>query len=474
MAAEKNFEPAHMKVELFEPKGWKFDVRVHVTYWDDTVISSSRKPVSVKLGDMVLTWDGEHWYADNLEFCGLKNVTKINRFVKKSKYSNSIYPASEIEKRNGDPHGDHCISSMTRFSDLPKSDYRVYYSPSLYEMRPLPEGRRDSRELFKDATNDIELVSIIERFSELSTKRSYLWQESNLWNYLKSTETENRPLFFGDDSWWRERYSKVNFYNSTEEEFSLHGIPGKLYYGSDSGTIIVDPKFSKYLIEINGGIEGINLILKSIENEANEYGKEQEALVLEYNEKASKYSVPLLTQKEYLSINNILTPELDDPSQLPTWDWSDFNAIVVNPGANQEGNYWNREDLNAKPIELKGCRTTRPNKDWQFTVIVDTKGKVWKYPPIRDYVEAFRNGKPVSVFGPHVYRYKRLAYPPTYDFKRGGLRLGVWFFVRNLLLCKFSAEIGHNKYSFMTYEIYKWNNTPEMDNYLLTHKEFID
>jgi hypothetical protein len=472
MANNDDFKPTLMKVKLSKPKGWEFDLQVYVTYFDDTAIYSSRKPVSVRLGDMVLTWNGNNWNADNLEFCGLKNVTKINRFVKSSKYSDSVYPASEIEKRNGDPYADyHCISSMTRFSNLPESDYRVYYSPNLFDMRPLPDGNRRSRELFKDATNDIELVSLVEKWMELSNKRSYLWIKNCLWDDLKCTETETSPLLLGNDSWWwKERLSKVDYYNSSEKEFSLHGVPGP---GINSGTVILDPKFSKYLIEINGGIKGINFILESIKNEAKKCEEEQDALELEYCEKASKYSVPLLTQKEYLRINNILTPDLD-PSQLPTWDWSDFNAIVVNPGANQESNYWNREDLNAKPIELKGCRTTRPNKDWQFTVIVDTKGKVWKYPPIGNYVKAFKDGKPVSVFGPHVYRYKPLVYHSTYDFKRNGLRLGAYFFVNNLLLCKFLAEIEHNKYSFMKYSIYNLGSTFEMDNYLLTHEEFID
>ena len=131
--------------------------------------------------------------------------------------------------------------------------------------------------------------------------------------------------------------------------------------------------------------------------------------------------------------------------------------------------------LNGEPFVVKAAEIHYPRipQPWKVDLQLFPVGMVEKAHRILP-VPVSRDGKPVPVFGPHVYRYKPLVYPPTYDFKRGGLRLGVWFFVRNLLLCKFSAEIGHNKYSFMTYEIYKWNNTPEMDNYLLTHKEFIN
>lgn len=428
---------AKLKLQLTNPN-WLVDLDCSCTFFDDTVISSSEEPISLLIGNIVLSWDGSTWSSYNITKPG--NLSSIpdmpNRFIM-SKYFHSdkppLYSVAEIDKyRYG-----------IEFNNLPNSVYRVSYVPNISLMKGDKESSPKS--FFHDLRSDVELAMLSEKYNSIDQTSRLITDSILLWKRLLGKniallkyEYENGTL------------SVVSFFNFPEQELMSHFSYNGKRWGYE-----LDPEFLEKVYEFNGGSVGINKIISELRAKFSEIHKNKGSILKEFSTKAEKYSVPLLTQQEYLSAKNIIPiqPENLDPYFLPDWNMSDFNAIVINPGANQEGNSWHRVDYDANPEIIKGGRKYYPNKDWQFSVVVDTSGKIWRYLPIPDWIRASYNGQDYEVCGPHVYRYKPLKDKSYFDFKQKKIRIGRAFFTTELLMCRFSAEIRFDSRSNMEYRI---------------------
>ena len=431
-----------LKLLLTNPD-WLVDLDCSCTFFDDTVISSSKEPISLLIGNIVLSWDGSTWSSYNITKPGkLSSIPDTpNRFIM-SKYFTSdkppLYSADEIDK----------YKFGIEFNKLPNSKYKVSYVPEICLMRGDKESSPTS--FFSDLRNDVELALLSEKFDSISQTSKLISTSICFWKNLLE---KNVRLFSHELD--NNLLSTVNFFNFPKQELISHlsytggvGVRGV-------GIYVLDQDIAEKIYELNGGSDGINKIISELKVRFSEIHKTRLSIMKEFKVKAEKYAIPLLTQQEYLSAKNIIPiqPEDLDPYFLPDWNMSDFNAIVINPGANQEGNTWHRVDYDANPEIIKGGRKYYPNKDWQFSVVVDTSGKIWRYLPIPDWVRASYNGQDYEVCGPHVYRYKPLKDKSYFDFKQKKIRIGRAFFTTELLMCRFSAEIRFDSRSNMEYRI---------------------
>lgn len=428
-----------LELQLTNPD-WLVDLDCSCTFFDDTIISSSKEPISLLIGNMVLSWNGSTWSSYNITKPG--NLSSIpdmpNRFIM-SKYSPSdkppLYSVAEIDKyRFG-----------IEFNKLPNSKYIVSYVPEIFLMRGDKESSPTS--FFSDLRNDIELALLSEKFDSISRTSKLISDSILLWERL-----QGKHIALLKHQYENDLLSIVNFFNFSKQELMSHFSYNEKRWGYGYE---LNPEFLEKVYEFNGGSEGINKILSELKARFSEIHKTRLSIMKEFKVKAEKYAIPLLTQQEYLSAKNItpIRPEDLDPYFLPDWNMSDFNAIVINPGANQEGNTWHRVDYDANPEIIKGGRKYYPNKDWQFSVVVDTRGKIWRYMPIPDWIRASYNGQKYEVCGPHVYRYKPLKDKSYFDFKQKKIRIGKAFFTTELLMCRFSAEIGFDSHSNLEYRI---------------------
>jgi hypothetical protein len=429
-----------LKLQLTNPD-WLVDLDCSCTFFDDTVISSSKEPISLLIGNIVLSWNGSTWSSYNITKPGkLSSIPDMpNRFIM-SKYFPSdkppLYSAAEIDKyRFG-----------IEFNRLPNSKYKVSYVPIVSLMKGNKESSPTS--FFSDLRNDVELALLSEKYNSIDQISRLISNSIRLWKGLLKKKVILFKYELDNNS-----LSIINFFNFPEQGLISHFSYNEKRCGY--GGYELDPEFLEKVYEFNGGSDGINKIISELKAKFSENHKTRLSIMKEFEAKAEKYSVPLLTQQEYLSAKNIIPiqPNNLDPYFLPDWNMSDFNAIVINPGANQEGNTWHQVDYGANPEIIKGGRKYYPNKDWQFSVIVDTSGNIWRYMPIPDWVRASYIGQDYEVCGPHVYRYKPLKDKSYFDFKQKKIRIGRAFFTTELLMCRFSAEIRFDSYSYMEYKI---------------------
>lgn len=428
-----------LKLQLTNPD-WLVHLDCSCTFFDNTVISSSKEPISLLIGNIVLSWDGSTWSSYNITKPGkLSSIPDMpNRFIM-SKYFTSdnppLYSAAEIDKyRYG-----------IEFNNLPDSKYKVSYVPEICLMKGNKESSPTS--FFSDLRNDVELALLSEKFDSINQTSKLISTSICLWKGL----LEKRLTLFKYE-FENNLLSIINFFNFSKQELMSHFSYDEKRWCCEYK---LDPEFLEKVYEFNGGSEGINKIILELKAKSSEIHKTRLSIMKEFNIKAEKYAIPLLTKQEYLSAKNItpIRPENLDPYFLPDWNMSDFNAIVINPGANQEGNTWYHVDKDANPEIIKGGRKYYPNKDWQFSVVIDTSGKIWRYMPIPDWVRASHDGQNYEVCGPHVYRYKPLKDKSYFDFKQKKVRIGRAFFTTELLMCRFSAEIRFDSCSYMDYRI---------------------
>jgi len=428
-----------LKLQLTNPD-WLVHLDCSCTFFDDTVISSSKEPISLLIGNIVLSWDGSTWSSYNITKPGkLSSIPDMpNRFIRAEHYISgepSFYSAAEIDK----------FRFGIKLNNLPDSKYMVSYIPDISLMKGDKESSPTS--FFEDLRSDVVLAMLSEKYNSIDQISRLISDSIRLWKGLLEKKVTLLKYEYENNS-----LSTVNFFNFPEQELISHFSYNDKRWGY---AYELDPEFLEKVYEFNGGSEGINRIISELRAKFSENHKTKISIMKEFKVKAEKYAIPLLTKQEYLSAKNIIPirPESLDPYFLPDWNMSDFNAIVINPGANQEGNTWHQVDYDANPEIIKGGRKYYPNKDWQFSVIVDTHGKIWRYLPIPNWVRASYNGQNYEVCGPHVYRYKPLKDKSYFDFKQKKIRIGRAFFTTELLMCRFSAEIRFDSYSYMEYRI---------------------
>lgn len=105
-----------------------------------------------------------------------------------------------------------------------------------------------------------------------------------------------------------------------------------------------------------------------------------------YNSKAPW--INMATVSDWILSNSYFSeiPESHDFQNLEDWDYSDPNAIIINPGANTEK--WSEKNPFEKDWVDRFNQTHPSLKDYALSVVIDTNGKFWKYKPIRNNVFA--------------------------------------------------------------------------------------
>lgn len=186
--------------------------------------------------------------------------------------------------------------------------------------------------------------------------------------------------------------------------------------------------------------------IKSLTREINRLKSKRD----EISSKWVENDIPVFGLDEWLKAsfngmaNSYKVEDLDD------WNYSDPNAIVFHPGWNTPGNDWDTEDYldpNSQEFTCDLYYRKTHNKGiwgegfrkWQkgcqtFSVIIDSTGKAYKYPPISDLIKVTdSDGKDIPVV---------LLDIPNAVYEDGVYKLPTKYFITKILNCGYEVSEG--------------------------------